>query len=231
MKTNNINQINDLNTEGMLGEIQEIFSSENLTGESLKLFKRNTTRILIIMSKDDNFLKLLNEINCLAVFVSLLKNDLILFGEKFKTDVRNSILGEIAVIEDLLPDFLKLVLTLLKNYDKDLNFKNSSSQSTSRRDTDQSITNISMDSSTMDLMNYDTLINDINFCMIKTLVFFSYHVEIIEQIFKYITSQNVKKNIFEEFLVDYNKKERNYCVINIFSHQNAYYDLLLQSSQ
>ena len=98
----------------MIGEIKEIFS-HNKDEETLKSLKKNIMRILVLMSKDKGFIKLMKNINSLENFIILLKSDL-----KLCEDVQNkniTLSTEISIIINLLPEFIKLVLTILKNYD------------------------------------------------------------------------------------------------------------------
>ena len=95
----------------MIGEIKEMFASEK-DEETLNILKRNIMRVLILMSKDKAFIQLMKNINSLENFIVLLKSDLKMFEENQKNNI-----NEVNIIINLLPDFIKLVLTILKNYD------------------------------------------------------------------------------------------------------------------
>ena len=113
LKIQNTDDI-ELETVSMIGEIKEIFS-HNKDEETLKSLKKNIMRILVLMSKDKGFIKLMKNINSLENFIILLKSDL-----KLCEDVQNkniTLSTEISIIINLLPEFIKLVLTILKNYD------------------------------------------------------------------------------------------------------------------
>jgi hypothetical protein len=89
--------------------------NKNKDEETLNALKRNIMRVLILMSKDKGFIQLMKNINSLEHFIFLLKSDLNLCEDSQKS---NSVVSnEISIIINLLPDFIKLVLTLLKNYD------------------------------------------------------------------------------------------------------------------
>jgi hypothetical protein len=113
MKIKNLEEV-QLETVGMIGEIKEMFNNDK-DEETLKLLKRNIMRVLVLMSKDKGFIQLLKNINSLEHFIFLLKSDLKLFEDKLKNNNESS--NEINVIINLLPDFIKLVLSILKNYD------------------------------------------------------------------------------------------------------------------
>jgi len=66
---------NEMDIDSFLPEIKEILSSED-NENKLNSLKKNIVRVLILMSKDKNFLLLLKDINCLDVFIKLLKSDL-----------------------------------------------------------------------------------------------------------------------------------------------------------
>jgi len=66
---------NELDIDSFLPEIKEILSSED-NEIKLNSLKKNIVRVLILMSKDKNFLLLLKDINCLDIFIKLLKSDL-----------------------------------------------------------------------------------------------------------------------------------------------------------
>lgn len=71
----NTDLINELDIDSFLPEIKEILSSED-NENKLNSLKKNIVRVLILMSKDKNFLQLLKDINCLDIFIKLLKSDL-----------------------------------------------------------------------------------------------------------------------------------------------------------
>lgn len=103
-----------LETQGLISEITEMLNKKK-DEDTLNSLKRNIMRVLILMSKDKGFIQLMKNINSLEHFIFLLKSDLRLYEEKLKTN--SSISNEISIIINLLPDFIKLVLSLLKNYD------------------------------------------------------------------------------------------------------------------
>ena len=70
-----IDILNDLDIDTFLPEIKEILSSED-NENMLNSLKTNIIRVLILMSKDKNFLQLLKDINSLDIFIKLLKSDL-----------------------------------------------------------------------------------------------------------------------------------------------------------
>ena len=96
----------------MIGEIKEIFAIEKDV-ETLKILKRNIIRVLILMSKDKTFILLMKNINSLEDFIFLLKSDLKLCEER----LTNSNTDQDNIIINLLPNFIKLVLSILKNYE------------------------------------------------------------------------------------------------------------------
>lgn len=112
----NIDSIfNDLQFGGGLTEIKEMITNQD--EESFNSLKKNITRVLILMSKDKNFLQLLHDINSLDIFVSLLKSDLEIYSLNFYQNKKQN--DEIYVIEHILPDLLRLILSLLKHYEVD----------------------------------------------------------------------------------------------------------------
>ena len=66
--------------ESSLTEILEMFSHQD--DDSFNLLKKNITRVLILMSKDKNFLQLLKDNNSLDIFVGMLKSDLEIYSDK-----------------------------------------------------------------------------------------------------------------------------------------------------
>lgn len=81
--TKNSEYLKELDLDNFLPEIKEILSSEDYENK-LNSLKKNIIRVLILMSKDKNFLQLLKEINCLDIFIKLLKSDLEIIEEKNK---------------------------------------------------------------------------------------------------------------------------------------------------
>ncbi len=79
LKIKNVKNIekanNDIDLDSFLPEIKEILSSED-NENKLNSLKKNIVRVLILMSKDKNFLQLFKDINCLDIFIKLLKSDL-----------------------------------------------------------------------------------------------------------------------------------------------------------
>lgn len=78
MKIKNVKNLEDFeefDVDSFLPEIKDILSSED-NENKLNSLKKNIIRVLILMSKDKNFLQLLKDINCLDIFVKLLKSDL-----------------------------------------------------------------------------------------------------------------------------------------------------------
>jgi len=113
LKIKSLDDVN-LETEGLFTEITEMLNNKK-DEETLNALKRNIMRVLILMSKDKGFIQLMKNINSLEHFIFLLKSDLKLCEESQK---RNSVVSnEISIIINLLPDFIKLVLSILKNYD------------------------------------------------------------------------------------------------------------------
>ena len=98
----------------MIEEIKEMFSKDK-DEQTLKILKRNIMRILVLMSKDKGFIQLMKNINSLENLILLLKCDLKMYEELQKNHLKPSI--EEGIIINLLPDFINLVLTILKNYD------------------------------------------------------------------------------------------------------------------
>ena len=96
----------------MIGEIKEIFAIEKDV-ETLKILKRNIIRVLILMSKDKTFILLMKNINSLEDFIFLLISDLKICEER----LTNSNTDQDNIIINLLPNFIKLVLSILKNYE------------------------------------------------------------------------------------------------------------------
>jgi hypothetical protein len=112
----NIDSIfNEVQFGGGLTEIKEMITNQD--EESFSSLKKNITRVLILMSKDKNFLQLLHDINSLDIFVSLLKSDLEIYSANFSENKKEN--DEIYVIEHILPDLLRLILSLLKHYEVD----------------------------------------------------------------------------------------------------------------
>jgi hypothetical protein len=83
IKNLKIGEIKDIEIESFLPEIKEILLSDD-NENKLNSLKKNIIRILILMSKDKNFLQLLKDINCLDIFVKLLKSDLEIIEMKNK---------------------------------------------------------------------------------------------------------------------------------------------------
>ena len=81
--TKNSEILKEIDLENFLPEIKDILSSEDCENK-LNSLKKNIIRVLILMSKDKNFLQLLKEINCLDIFVKLLKSDLEIIEQKNK---------------------------------------------------------------------------------------------------------------------------------------------------
>ena len=99
----------------MIDEIKEMFASEK-DEKTLNILKRNIMRVLILMSKDKAFILLMKNINSLENFIFLLKSDLKMCEENQKKN-NSELNNDISIIINLLPDFVKLVLSILKNYD------------------------------------------------------------------------------------------------------------------
>ena len=98
----------------MIGEIKEILN-KGKDEETLKILKKNIMRIFVLMSKDKAFIKLMKNINSLENFIFLLKCDLKLYEDTQTNIITQN--TEIGIIVNLLPDFIILVLTILRNYD------------------------------------------------------------------------------------------------------------------
>ena len=98
----------------MIGEIKEILN-KGKDEETLKILKKNIMRIFVLMSKDKAFIKLMKNINSLENFIFLLKCDLELYEDTQTNIITQN--TEIGIIVNLLPDFIILVLTILRNYD------------------------------------------------------------------------------------------------------------------
>jgi len=219
MKIMKINNVSDLkqsvfstSTEGLLGEIEDLFRKENFNDENLKVFKKNITRVLTLISRDKNFLALLNEMNCFEVFLDLFKNDLILYINKEKdakkalesknsTEVRigANLKTEVTYLDNILPEFLKLILNLLKNYDEDMNFIPNNNE--------QHYDTMSINDELESKRNYHTnlIISDVYFCLTNSIIHFD-NKEIIEDILKYVISSESRQNQFYKFINE-NKDE------------------------
>jgi len=219
MKIMKINNVSDLkqsvfstSTEGLLGEIEDLFRKENFNDENLKVFKKNITRVLTLISRDKNFLALLNEMNCFEVFLDLFKNDLILYINKEKdakkalesknsTEVRigANLKTEVTYLDNILPEFLKLILNLLKNYDEDMNFIPNNNE--------QHYDTMSINDELESKRNYHTnlIISDVYFCLTNSIINFD-NKEIIEDILKYVISSESRQNQFYKFINE-NKDE------------------------
>jgi hypothetical protein len=90
VKNFKLGEIKDFDFDSFLPEIKEILLSED-NENKLNSLKKNIIRVLILMSKDKNFLQLLKDINCVDIFVKLLKSDLEIIDLKNKNlDQKNS---------------------------------------------------------------------------------------------------------------------------------------------
>lgn len=103
IKIKNVKNFDVLNSEididSFLPEIKEILSSED-NENKLNSLKKNIVRVLILMSKDKNFLLLLKDINCLDIFIKLLKSDLEIISLKNEklTEELNNVTNKIEVM-------------------------------------------------------------------------------------------------------------------------------------
>ena len=81
-----------------------MFNNKNFSDENLKVFKKNITRVLTLLSRDKYFLALLNEMSCFEVFLDLYKNDLTLYISKI---IKNEeTVGSAKSVRDGVADFL-----------------------------------------------------------------------------------------------------------------------------
>ena len=184
-----------LETVGMIGEIKEMFNSDK-DEETLKILKRNIMRVLVMMSRDKAFIQLMKNIKSLEHFLFLLKSDLKLYEDKIKNNLEIS--NEINVIINLLPDFIKLVLTILKNYD--LSQFDAPVNSVSPFMSDESKNIINLGSSVISTSKSDeNIMVDIYFCLLKSLYLFNKNIDIVQDIFEFIASKEITKKYFLDY--------------------------------
>ena len=203
MKMNDPNELKHCLTssEGFVCEIEDFAKNKTFNNESLKVFKKNITRVLTLISRDKNFLALLNEMNCFEVFLDLFKIDLNLYSNKNNDneDIRSSLKHEVKYLDNILPDFLKLILNLLKNYDEDMNFIPNLLLE------DDKFDEISVNEEFLNKRQTHTklIISDVNWCLVHYIVYFNNKNENIEDIVKYLTSSESRLKHFYNFIADY----------------------------
>jgi hypothetical protein len=213
---------NNSSVDGMLSEIKEMFANQDET--TFNMLKKNITRALIIISKDKSFLQLLKDINSLDIFVDLLKSDLDIYSEKIKYSPKGS--SEISMIESLLPDFIRLVMSLLKTYELDYTIERAQRLSVA--------TSLSISGCTPDTQ-YDSKINPSNFgkdnsnqvlfsniysCMINSLKYFISDKQLIYDILDFLVNKD--KAILEDFIFHFKEHiDRKMILINLLK---TYYD-------
>jgi len=212
MKINNVVDLKQslFETGGLLGELEDFFKKENFNDDNLNVFKKHITRVLTLLCRDKYFSAFLNEMNCFEVFLSLFKNDLTLYIEKSnaiinsKEDIRITLKNEIGVLDNVLPEFLKLILNLLKNYDENMELV------TANNDEFYELMSINEDIVTHKKINHTSaLIQDLNFCLVNSLIHFYKRMDIVEDIFKYILTLEGRKNQFTNFIKDSKDEEFN----------------------
>lgn len=207
----------------MLNEIKDNLINQD--EESINSLKKNLTRILILMSKDKDFLQLLKDINSLDIFVGLLKNDLDVYSNKDQQDERTQV--EINMIGTLLPDFLKLVLSLLKNYDleEDMEVSMDSRKSISQKLFNKRFSAISIQVGKQDIAPTSQikpwtppqLLKDICYCLAKSLNYFTGEKEIVHEIVEFVISKD--KSVIDLFIKELEKISK-YFLMN--RHQSNY---------
>jgi hypothetical protein len=199
-----------LETEGLFTEITEMLD-KNKDEETLNALKRNIMRVLILMSKDKGFIQLMKNINSLEHFIFLLKSDLKLCEESQKS---NSVVGnEISIIINLLPDFIKLVLSILKNYDLS-QFDIQPSTAVSPFKSEESINIINQGSSNASqIMSEDEkFMLDIYFCLLKSLYLFNDNLDIVSEVFEFIGNKDLTRKFFTDYekTLDFSQCKRTF---------------------
>lgn len=181
---------------GMLDEFKELILKKD--EEVIGTLKKNITRVLILMSKDINFIQILKEINSVDALVELLKTQVDIYFDKNKPDeskdvkvVRNEEDQENKIIESVLPDFLRLIFSLLKNFEiPDEMIEETTS---SRKITCDSV---------------DTLISDLAYSLGKCLIIFESNKTISLEIIEFLNSKD--KRLLDEY-IDQNSNNNETC--------------------
>jgi hypothetical protein len=192
----------------MLLEIKEMFSNQDEV--TFNILKKNITRVLIIISKDKSFLQLLKDINSLDIFVDLLKSDLEIYAENLKTGT-----GNLSLIESLLPDFIRLVISLLKTYELEHTIDRVQRMTVAKI--------IKKDSPVYEAPSDekgDVLFENIYSCMIESLKYFIADKQLIYDILDFLVNKD--KTILEDFAFHFKKHpDRKTILVNLLK---TYYD-------
>jgi len=151
-------------------------------------------------------------------------------AENILNDGENGNLTEISIIENQLPEFFKLILTLLKNYEiieNDLSEESSSGfslQSTRNSIISRSsyFMNNSNNSEKFDYITnfYNSpLMKDVIWCLTKALRFYTKEVEMVYEILYYLINKD--KFITNQFILGLQFSELNSILVELFTY---YYD-------
>jgi len=156
------------------------------------------------MSKDKGFIQLMKNINTLENFIYLLKSDLTLYDDVQKNNIE--LCQEFEIIINLLPEFIILVLTILRNYDLSQFFSTLNGNNLLDADNQR-------DSVLIDEKNSMILMNDIYFCLLKSLYLFFDKIEIVQEILEFLFSNEFTKKYFLE---KENIASLNECIYKIY---------------
>jgi len=165
------------------------------------------------MSSEKEFMVHLKEITSLNIFVSLLQSDLDVYEQNNSvSDVKGgtiNVTDDDVMVKSNLPDFVRLILNILKNYNFEEN--NIGADTINIKELKELKEGMSKNKSKLNMNmispTQKKLMKDIFSAFIRFMHHFNTEKQIIEEIFNFFTLSSLHKEIFEEFISNYNPEK------------------------